>query len=394
MIRNLADDLYQVKLGSNSSNCYLITGDITILIDTGTVLRIPEMANTLSEIGYSTPDIDLVINTHEHSDHIGGNVLFQKTALIAAHRNAAVKIISGDDEVMHCRAHAQKFEGYHVHAWLSNTDVIDADSWFLKVLHTPGHTSGCISLYDPRRRVLFSGDALFASGTLSTIYESGSLGEYFNSLRRLGTMKIDLLFPGHGRESNNVDGDLELTIRNAIAQFPGAARLAAMFVPVIAGLCLFETISSIDNAIINAEVLATMDRWAQRWFLIWGLLIAVAGIRFLLPWVIVWATVPELGPIEAITATFSDDPAVIEAIERSAPVLLMFGGTFLVFLFFHWLFLEDKHYGLRGERYIRTRGVWFFAVVSILLSPIVTFMIVGYFLALSVRSPPGGGSRA
>ena len=144
---------------------------------------------------------------------------------------------------------------------------------------------------------------------------------------------------------------------------------------VIAGLCLFETISSIDNAIINAEVLATMDRWARRWFLVWGLLIAVVGIRFLLPWAIVWATVPELGPLEAVTATFSDDPAVIEAIERSAPVLLMFGGTFLVFLFFHWLFLEDKHYGLRGERYVRSKGVWFFAVVSILLSLIVWFAL-------------------
>ncbi len=231
MIRNIADDLYLVKPGSNSSNCYLITGDITVLIDTGTVMGIREMKRALEKIGYSVPDIDLVINTHEHFDHIGGNILFQKTALIAAHRNTAVKIMSGDDEVMHCRAHAQKFEGYRVHAWLSNTDVIDAGSWFLKVLHTPGHTSGCISLYDPRRRVLFSGDALFASGTLSTIYESGSLGEYFNSLRRLRTMKIDLLLPGHGRESDNVEGDLDLTIRNAIAQFPGASRLAAMFLP-------------------------------------------------------------------------------------------------------------------------------------------------------------------
>jgi hypothetical protein len=118
-----------------------------------------------------------------------------------------------------------------------------------------------------------------------------------------------------------------------------------------------------------------MDRWARRWFLVWGLLIAVAGIRFLLPWRIVWATVPERGPLEAITATFSDGPAVIEAIEQSAPVLLMFGGTFLVFLFFHWLFLEDKHYGLRGERYVRSKGVWFFAVVSILLSVIVWFSL-------------------
>ncbi len=80
---------------------------------------------------------------------------------------------------------------------------------------------------------------------------------------------------------------------------------------IIAGLCLFETISSIDNAIINAEVLSTMQPKARRWFLIWGLLLAVFLIRGLLPWLIVWAAVPSLGPIGALTATFSSDPRVI-----------------------------------------------------------------------------------
>jgi len=140
---------------------------------------------------------------------------------------------------------------------------------------------------------------------------------------------------------------------------------------IVAGLCLFETISSIDNAIINAEVLSTMQPKARRWFLIWGLFIAVFLIRGLLPWVIVWAAVPSLGPIGALTATFSSDPRVIEAVEASAPILLIGGGTFLIFLFFHWLFLEPKRFGLRGERFFQRQGVWFFAVVSILLTIIV-----------------------
>ena len=143
----------------------------------------------------------------------------------------------------------------------------------------------------------------------------------------------------------------------------------------VAGLCLFETISSIDNAIINAEVLSTMQPRARRWFLIWGLLIAVFLIRGLLPWLIVWAAVPTLGPVGALTATFSSDPRVIEAIESSAPILLIGGGTFLVFLFFNWLFLEPKHFGLRGEAFFQRQGVWFFAVVSILLTVIVWFAL-------------------
>jgi len=144
---------------------------------------------------------------------------------------------------------------------------------------------------------------------------------------------------------------------------------------VVAGLCLFETISSIDNAIINAEVLSTMSKKARRWFLIWGLLIAVFLIRGLLPWLIIWGATPSLGPVEALMATFSEDPRVIEAIEMSAPVLLIGGGVFLVFLFFNWLFLEEKNYGLRGERFIRKQGVWFFAIISILLAVIVWFAL-------------------
>ncbi len=144
---------------------------------------------------------------------------------------------------------------------------------------------------------------------------------------------------------------------------------------IIAGLCLFETITSIDNAIINAEVLSTMGERARRWFLVWGLLIAVVAVRGILPWLIVWMSNLSLGPLGALTATFSSNPLVIAAIEESAPILLMGGGTFLLFLFLHWLFLEEKQFGLRGERYISTKGVWFFAAVSILLTALVWFAL-------------------
>src|SRR3989344_9124861 len=118
---------------------------------------------------------------------------------------------------------------------------------------------------------------------------------------------------------------------------------------IILGLALFEIIISVDNAIINAEVLRTMSPKGRRWFLLWGILIAVFLVRGLLPWLIVFATVPSLGFLGSFTATFSNDPSVAEAIQSSAPILLMGGGIFLLFLFLHWLFLEPKHFGLRGE---------------------------------------------
>ncbi|MDD5075284.1 MAG: DUF475 domain-containing protein [Candidatus Peribacteraceae bacterium] len=147
------------------------------------------------------------------------------------------------------------------------------------------------------------------------------------------------------------------------------------FALIVVGLCLFEVISSIDNAIINAEVLSTMQPKARKWFLFWGILFAVFFIRGLLPWVIVWFSTPGIGPIDALTATFSSNPLVLRAVEESAPILLAGGGTFLIFLFFHWLFMEPKNYGLIGEKFFHAQGVWFYAVVSVLLCAIVWFSL-------------------
>jgi hypothetical protein len=152
----------------------------------------------------------------------------------------------------------------------------------------------------------------------------------------------------------------------------------------VAGLCLFETISSIDNAIINAEVLSTMSPRSRRWFLLWGMLIAVFGVRGLLPWGIVWAVTPGLGPVEAFTATFSSDSRVLEAVSLSTPVLLLGGGVFLVLLFFHWLFLEEKNFGLPGERFFMRQGAWFYAAASLTLACVVWFALrAGPMLAFS-----------
>jgi uncharacterized protein len=147
------------------------------------------------------------------------------------------------------------------------------------------------------------------------------------------------------------------------------------FALTIAGLSLFEVITSIDNAIINAEVLSTMSKKAQRWFLLWGFLFAVFIVRGILPFVIVWVANPGIGPLGVVTAAFSSDPQIQEAIEETSPLLLLGGGVFLVFLFFNWLFLEPKNFGLRGEKFFQKQGAWFFAIVSILLTCIVWFAL-------------------
>ena len=144
----------------------------------------------------------------------------------------------------------------------------------------------------------------------------------------------------------------------------------------IIGLSLFEAVSSVDNAIINAEVLATMGARARRWFLTWGMFIAVFMVRGLLPFAIVWAFNLTLSPMQVLSAAWSSDPLVLESIEKSAPILLVAGGVFLLFLFLHWLFLEDKHLGLpRTEKFFMSKGVWFYATVSVLLAIISWFAL-------------------
>ncbi|MEI8067526.1 MAG: DUF475 domain-containing protein [Candidatus Shapirobacteria bacterium] len=144
---------------------------------------------------------------------------------------------------------------------------------------------------------------------------------------------------------------------------------------VILGLCLFEVVSSIDNAVVNADVLSTMSPKGRKWFLVWGIFIGVFLVRGLLPWLIIWGANPSLGPIQALFATFSNNPAILESVEKSAPILLSGGSIFLIFLFLHWLFLEEKDFGFGLEKFFIKNGVWFFTCISIILALTVWFAL-------------------
>ncbi|MEW6144338.1 MAG: DUF475 domain-containing protein [Thermodesulfobacteriota bacterium] len=141
---------------------------------------------------------------------------------------------------------------------------------------------------------------------------------------------------------------------------------------VIIGLSLFEIISSIDNAVVNAHVLATMTDRFRRFFLIWGMLIAVFLLRGVLPFLIVWIANPNLSFIELFEFTFSGDSKQIESsLAESKAYLLVGGGMYLVLVFLAWLFLEEKKYTFLVEHFIRRHSVWFYAITSIFFTAIV-----------------------
>ena len=136
---------------------------------------------------------------------------------------------------------------------------------------------------------------------------------------------------------------------------------------IVAGLIVFEVVNSVDNAIVNASVLKTMSMLWRKRFLLIGILTSVFLVRFILPLIIVWLSVPTISGTDLFLAFTGQSTVAAEAIEGQKPLILMFGGVFLLFLYFHWLFLEKKE-PLFIERFLKEKhGVWFFAFAAIIL---------------------------
>ena len=153
---------------------------------------------------------------------------------------------------------------------------------------------------------------------------------------------------------------------------------------VVAGLCLFEIVSSVDNAIINAHVLKTLPEKFRKFFLTIGLLIAVVFVRGLLPFLIVWMANPSLSLLEVINFVFHPTNQINLYVEKSQALLLLAGGVYLFLLFLSWLFMEEKKYAFLAEEFIHKQSVWFYAVSSIFFLVVVYFAVkVNPILALS-----------
>src|SRR5665647_1397106 len=147
-------------------------------------------------------------------------------------------------------------------------------------------------------------------------------------------------------------------------------------IAIVIVLIVFEVVNSVDNAIVNASVLKTMSVLWRKRFLLIGIITSVFLVRFLLPLIIVWISVPTLSAPDLFLAFLGQSDVTAQAIELQKPLILMFGGVFLLLLYFHWLFLEKKE-PLYIERFLKEKhGVWFFAFAAI-------FLVVVMYLARS-----------
>ncbi len=121
----------------------------------------------------------------------------------------------------------------------------------------------------------------------------------------------------------------------------GGLATAVSFFTIATILGVMELSLSFDNAVVNASVLKNMTPvWQQR-FLTWGILIAVFGMRFIFPILIV-AVVAQLGFLEVINMALNDSTSYAKALISAHVPISAFGSTFLMLVFFKYLMDPDK----------------------------------------------------
>ncbi|MGI5835908.1 MAG: MBL fold metallo-hydrolase [Chloroflexota bacterium] len=200
---------------------YLLKGDSVALVDTG-VAKAPQqyLTSALAQLGMSLSDVDLILNTHAHLDHAGGNLAVKAASTGSIHLHSGDQFMAESTdaqvEFMNKPLRALGFsesilrqrkeyiiecagQAAGVDRLLSDGDVLELGAGIkLSVLHCPGHTPGSACYYWESEGVLFTGDAIQGLGS-----RPGSYPLYFdapnyrNSLETLAQLDFRLLCLGH-----------------------------------------------------------------------------------------------------------------------------------------------------------------------------------------------------
>jgi hydroxyacylglutathione hydrolase len=207
------DNCFQLRSHSRSGNAYLFKGNKkNVLVDTALPSGAEPLANTLRTIGFSPSEIDIIVLTHEHFDHTGAVPSFGGLPTVAAYPLAANKINLRDEfATLEC-AFGEKFTPFEVNWEIVEGTVIDTGFHRLRVVHTPGHSSGGISLVDENSGWLISGDTILKGGPIGGVFGSGNISDMIYSLKTLKGFNPTMLLPGHGPLSSDPKADIALTL--------------------------------------------------------------------------------------------------------------------------------------------------------------------------------------
>ena len=181
-------ELKTFPIGSLQTNCYMAWAegsDKCILIDPGYE---PELL--LEQVRRNRKELEAILLTHGHFDHVGG------VKQIAAETGCKVYICAEE-----LKQPLRYSDGLHYTDTVAEGDVLELAGLTLQVLHTPGHTPGCVCYLCGD--TLFSGDTLFAGTCGRTDLPGGDFKAIQASLQRLAALEGDLkVLPGHGMASS------------------------------------------------------------------------------------------------------------------------------------------------------------------------------------------------
>ncbi|NJE79592.1 MBL fold metallo-hydrolase [Thermococcus sp. GR4] len=189
------------------SNVYLLRdGEEALVIDTGTGVNWHVYTEIWKKEGYLQGIKRVIIfNTHEHFDHVGGNLILRHyfenkgmEVLFAAHEVTARALEKGDDYIILAYSYGRRFEAHSVDIKLKDGDTLRIGSLKLELIHTPGHTAGSSCLYEPEEKLMFTGDTVFKGTVGRTDLPTGSGWQLQESLEKLLEFDVSFGLPGHG----------------------------------------------------------------------------------------------------------------------------------------------------------------------------------------------------
>lgn len=188
---------------------YLIVGkNKALLFDTG--MGISNIKKVIRQIT-SLPV--LVVNSHTHFDHIGGNYQFDTIALLDhkfslgnAKRGFSQKYMFGaykKTSFIKNPPYSFLFSKYNVNSFtwtktIHNYEELVIDPFVFTVIHTPGHSPDSICLYEKNEKILLSGDTLYPGNIYLHLKES-NIADYTKSIEKLTKLSISKIFPAHNK---------------------------------------------------------------------------------------------------------------------------------------------------------------------------------------------------
>ena len=185
-----------------SSNLILLTGAAPVMLDAGYGSDAAALGELIGGAGLTVSGLALLLNSHWHSDHSGGNAWVQAHGVpIAAARADGEAINRRDPSACEAEWLDQPVEPYHVDILLDGGDRLRAGEADWQVLATPGHTPGHLSFYQPDEQVLLLGDALHSGdvGWINLALDGpDAIGVALQSVERLAALQARYCLSGHG----------------------------------------------------------------------------------------------------------------------------------------------------------------------------------------------------